>query len=114
MPIHYHVQLLECDRPNCCYSLPIANQKQYIQSALRAGKHVLSEKPVAENVGDALELIEWYRKSQETAASWHVAENWRFIESVAVAQKQARALGRTLGFRVQVYDNIQKGWKFYG
>uniref|UniRef100_A0A093XFX8 Gfo/Idh/MocA-like oxidoreductase N-terminal domain-containing protein n=1 Tax=Talaromyces marneffei PM1 TaxID=1077442 RepID=A0A093XFX8_TALMA len=40
-------------------SLPIANQVPFIRSALSAGKHVLSEKPVAENVADAVNLIKW-------------------------------------------------------
>ncbi|KAK5064245.1 hypothetical protein LTR84_000078 [Exophiala bonariae] len=37
--------------------LPIANQKDYIRAALEAGKHVLSEKPVAKNLEEAHELI---------------------------------------------------------
>jgi predicted dehydrogenase len=94
--------------------LPITNQKQYIRAALVAQKHVLSEKPVAENLKDADELIEWYRKDLKTKATWHVAENWRFLNSIAFAKEEAGKLGRTLGFRVRIYDNIQKGWKFFG
>lgn len=94
--------------------LPIKNQKHYIRAALIAGKHVLSEKPVAENVKDADDLITWYRNELKTRATWYVAENWRFLDSIAFAKEEANKLGRTLGFRVRIYDNIQKGWKFYG
>ena len=94
--------------------LPIANQKDYIRAALVAGKHVLSEKPVAENLKDAHELIEWYREDLGMKATWHVAENWRFLDSIAFAKEEAGKLGRLLGFRVRIYDNIQKGWNFFG
>lgn len=74
----------------------------------------MSEKPVAENLKDAADLIEWYRGGLKTRASWHVAENWRFLDSIAFAKEEASKLGRILGFRVRIYDNIQKGWKFFG
>ncbi|KAA6408676.1 MAG: glucose-fructose oxidoreductase [Lasallia pustulata] len=38
-------------------ALPIPNQPLYIRAALSAGKHVLSEKPVAENLKDAQDFI---------------------------------------------------------
>jgi predicted dehydrogenase len=94
--------------------LPIANQRDFIRAALVAGKHVLSEKPVAENLKEAAELIAWYRENHSINASWHVAENWRFLASVAAAKGEVSKLGRVLGFNVRISDNIQKGWKFFG
>ena len=43
-------------------ALPILNQPVYVRKALLAGKHVLSEKPIAENMKEALEILQWYRK----------------------------------------------------
>jgi predicted dehydrogenase len=55
-------------------ALPIKNQPEYIKKCLLAGKHVLSEKPVAENVKDAKELIKWYHEEIDTKkVTWGVA-----------------------------------------
>jgi predicted dehydrogenase len=39
-------------------ALPILNQPTYICKALLANKYVLSEKPIAENMKDAIELLQ--------------------------------------------------------
>jgi hypothetical protein len=49
----------------------------------------------------------------KTCASWCIAENWRFLDSIAFAKEEASKLGRILGFRVRTYDNIQQDWKFF-
>ena len=95
--------------------LPILNQPEYIKAALSAGKHVLSEKPVAENVKDAAELIKWYHSNIDTNnVTWAVAENFRYLNSFDRAQQEVRKLGRILGFRVRLYGNVQAGSKYYG
>jgi predicted dehydrogenase len=38
-------------------ALPIKNQLDYARKSLLAGKHVLSEKPIVENVDDAKALL---------------------------------------------------------
>lgn len=93
--------------------LPIASQKSYILAALTAGKHVLSEKPVAENIEGVRQMIDWYR-STESTGRWHVSENWRFLNNIDVGREEVSKLGGILGFRIQVYDNIKKGSKFFG
>jgi predicted dehydrogenase len=45
--------------------------------ALRAGKHVISEKPIAGTVAEARELVEAYR-AMENPPVWNIAENFRF------------------------------------
>lgn len=95
--------------------MPIMSQPEYIEAALTAGKHVLSEKPIAENIKRALQLIE-YSKSDKVkgGATWAVAENYRFLESFEYATQEARKLGRVLNFRVKSFGNVQHGAKYFG
>ena len=67
--------------------LPIDAQPAVIEAALAAGKHVISEKPIAANLAQAHELISHW---QGSGRIWMVAENWRY-ES---AFQQAAALVR--------------------
>lgn len=76
-----------------------------------AGKHVLSEKPVAENIEDAKALIRWYRHGIK-GPTWTVAENWRFLESYKYAAKQIRGLGKIVGFQGRQHDIVPENWKF--
>ena len=95
--------------------LPILNQPEYIRAALSAGKHVLSEKPIAENVKDAADLIQWYHSNIDTKrVTWAVAENFRYLNSFDHAQQEVQKLGRVLGFRVRLYGNVEAGSKYYG
>lgn len=57
--------------------LPINTQPEVIVRALKAGKHVLSEKPIARDVKSALELIQTYEEVYKPKGlSWRVAENF--------------------------------------
>jgi len=94
-------------------ALPIKNQPDYIRKALLAGKHVLSEKPVAENVKDAKELIKWYRSEVDTKkVTWGVAENFRYLASHDHAAEARKNMGKILGFRVRMQTLI-KGGKYF-
>lgn len=94
-------------------ALPIKNQPDYVRKALLAGKHVLSEKPIAENVKDAKELLKWYRSEIDTKkVTWGVAENFRYLASHDHAAEAVRKMGRILGFRVKVYSMVEGG-KFF-
>ncbi len=64
-------------------SLPIAVQPEYVLAALRAGKPVLSEKPVGPSVPAARRLI---RAAKRYRAPWLVGENFAFMSH---AQKLA-------------------------
>ncbi|KAH6665925.1 oxidoreductase family, NAD-binding Rossmann fold protein [Halenospora varia] len=81
--------------------LPIKDQKEYIRDALVAGKHVLSEKPVLENVKEAMEMIKWYR-AEIHSATWSIAENWHFLNSFDHAREMITKLGRIIGFQVRM------------
>lgn len=99
------------DGPLMVSRLPIASQPPYIKAALLAGKHVFSEKPVAENTNAALDLIKWYR-SEIKGQTWTVAENWRFLKSYDFAAEQIKTLGKITGFQGRQHDIVPLDWKF--
>lgn len=95
-------------------SLPITKQPEYVRLALSAGKHVLSEKPIAENVKDAQELIDWYYANIDSKkVTWSVAENFRYLDSFEDAREQVHRAGRLLGFRAKRCSMV-KGGKYFG
>lgn len=95
-------------------ALPILKQPDYVRKALSAGKHVLSEKPIAENVKDAKDLIQWYKSNVDTSKIiWSVAENFRFQNTYVEAAKEREKQGRTLTFRLKQYIPVAPGGKYY-
>ncbi|THC95538.1 hypothetical protein EYZ11_004963 [Aspergillus tanneri] len=90
-------------------ALAIGTQSPYIRAALSAGKHVLSEKPITEHVADAVALLQWYRETP-MVATWAVAENWRYLDSLVHARSLMPRLGRLSQFRTLLYDNIGPKW----
>ena len=94
-------------------ALPIKNQAAYVRQALLAGKHVLSEKPVAENVQEAVDLIKWYRSEiVGKGATWAVAENIRYTNSFHHAAKAVQTKGRQLTFRTRMQTLVEGGKYF--
>ncbi|KAH6618305.1 oxidoreductase-like protein [Chaetomium sp. MPI-SDFR-AT-0129] len=94
--------------------LPILQQPDVIRKALQAGKHVLSEKPVAGDVKGARELIAWYGGLQQGGRPlWGVAENWRYMESLRYAGEKVKEIGGELvTFRLSKYGSIAVGNKY--
>lgn len=77
-------------------SLPIDVQPTYVLAALRAGKAVLSEKPIAGNLAQAKQLIaEASAASVAASVPWMVGENYAFMSHVRKLQAlvAANALG---------------------
>ena len=94
-------------------ALPIKNQPEYVRRALLAGKHVLSEKPVAENVQEAAEMIKWYHSEiAPKGVTWAVAENVRYSNSFLHAAEAVKPKGRQLTFRCRM-QTLVEGGKYY-
>ena len=76
--------------------LPIPAQPAVVAQALAAGKHVISEKPIAPSREEALALLQAHRRRPECV--WMVAENWRYEEAFMRGAQLIRsgAIGRPL------------------
>lgn len=72
-------------------SLPIHLTSQFVLDAARAGKHVITEKPLAANLDAAHELVETLRGFQDVKVE--IAENYHYRKDFAKA-KEWIAAGR--------------------
>lgn len=77
-------------------ALPIVNQPGVVEKALKAGKHVLSEKPIAEDIKGAQSLLALYDGLGDSRPIWAVAENFRYLESLRYAAERVRGIGGAL------------------
>ncbi|KIN06467.1 hypothetical protein OIDMADRAFT_155638 [Oidiodendron maius Zn] len=110
----YDDLLLRDDIDALILALPITKQPEYIEAALAAGKHVLSEKPIAGDIKRAEQLIQFYKSDKVKGnATWGVAENFRFLDSFLYARQEVEKLGRILGFRTKQFGNIKVSDKYY-
>ncbi|KZT26123.1 NAD(P)-binding protein [Neolentinus lepideus HHB14362 ss-1] len=96
--------------------LPITTQPDIILASLAAGKHVLSEKPIAPDVKTAKELIVKYEQSYKSKGLvWRVAENFE----AEPAFKKAGALvkegkiGKVIAYQSKIINYIDKDSKWY-
>ncbi len=75
--------------------LPILTQPEVIKKALQAGKHVLSEKPIAGDAAAAEALTKWH-VALPGAPIWAVAENFRFMKTLEMAADTIKEIGGEL------------------
>ncbi|KAH7176731.1 oxidoreductase-like protein [Dactylonectria macrodidyma] len=93
-------------------AIPIVPQFDYIKKAMAAGKHVLSEKPIANDVDKAEKLID-YHKSCDGRTLWGVAENYRFLPGTLYAAEQLRKIGGLVQtFKVNLFLRIPDDDRF--
>ncbi|MEX1021392.1 MAG: Gfo/Idh/MocA family oxidoreductase [Litorilinea sp.] len=69
--------------------LPIGNLADAVERALKAGKHVLSEKPIAPDPATAQQLLAVAARHPDQV--WMVGENWRYEEAFIEAGNLIRA-----------------------
>ncbi|PKY05559.1 hypothetical protein P168DRAFT_325902 [Aspergillus campestris IBT 28561] len=95
-------------------ALPILVQPDFIRQALQAGKHVLSEKPIAKDVATARELTRWYDSHIDSSQTiWAVAENFRYQGKYMRAAEEVRKRGGVKTFRVCARSMITTDSKYY-
>ncbi|KAK3492770.1 uncharacterized protein B0T23DRAFT_317220 [Neurospora hispaniola] len=94
-------------------ALPILAQPAVIEKALKAGKHVLSEKPVAKDVEEAKRLVGFY-EALDKKPLWAVAENFRYTPSLLKAAEKVKEIGGKLTtFRLNMNGWVEEGNKYF-
>jgi predicted dehydrogenase len=92
--------------------LLITIQPKIILKALAAGKHVLSEKPVAADVKSGLELIQEYNTVYKPKGLiWRVGENFEADTGIQAIGKAIRdgKIGKVTNFSVSIENFITQG-----
>lgn len=97
--------------------LPITAQPEIVRKAWKAGKHVLSEKPLHKDVAHARELVEEYEKDwKPKGLIWRVAENFAHEPILREAGRilaNTPELGPILYWSLNMEGNIPDGSKYH-
>lgn len=76
-------------------STPIDVQGDMVLQALQAGKHVLSEKPLAVSMDQAHALVEEYEAAfEDKGLVWNVAGDYRYAQAVRLSHKAMDEIGK--------------------
>ena len=89
-------------------ALPVSVQPKIIHRALKAGKHVLSERPTASTVNIVEGLLNWY-DAQDDVALWSVGERSRFIEPILFGRHVLKGMkGRVQTFSLRLHGLVDE------
>lgn len=97
--------------------LPILVQPDIIRRCFAAGKHVLTEKPLAKDVQTGRRLIEDYKKLYANKGIiFSVAEQFRFMPEFELGRKwivDEKAVGDITQLHLKLWRNQEPGGKYY-
>lgn len=96
--------------------LPITKQPEVVLKALAAGKHVLSEKPIAKDVATGIDLVRKYvSEYRPKGLVWRVAENFEYEPAYREAGQLVRdgQIGRIISFSATGSIPTSKDNKYY-
>ncbi|WWC90787.1 uncharacterized protein L201_005724 [Kwoniella dendrophila CBS 6074] len=97
--------------------LPITSQPEIIRKCLKAGKHVLSEKPIAKDVKDAKALIDEYERDYKSKGLiWRIAENYShepLLREASELISSTPELGPILFWQLNMQGYIEDGSKYH-
>ncbi|GAA5967684.1 hypothetical protein JCM11641_005735 [Rhodosporidiobolus odoratus] len=111
--------LARSDIQTVVLALPITSQPAVIERAWRAGKNVISEKPVAPSIEEAKGLLGLFEKEfKPKGILWIVAEQMPYIPSFAKARNFIRngKIGQLRSFHAEVHiqpsvEAAKTGWR---
>ncbi|KAJ7811918.1 hypothetical protein B0H14DRAFT_2858646 [Mycena olivaceomarginata] len=89
--------------------LPITLQPSIIRKALAAGKHVLSEKPVAPDVAGGISLINEYNEKYRKNLNFEAEPGFRSVGELIASGK----IGKIAFFKATVMNYIDVDNKYY-
>ncbi|KAL6722047.1 hypothetical protein ACLMJK_001152 [Lecanora helva] len=94
-------------------ALPTLVQPAVIKKAITAGTHVLSEKPISQDVSSAIDLLSWYTTTKKRKI-WSVGENFRFMDSLNFGAARIKELdGEVVTFSARLYAFMDDQDEYY-
>jgi predicted dehydrogenase len=101
--------------------LPIHALAEAVSKSLHAGKHIISEKPIAADVATGRQLLAQYthhrqqRKPEQIKPVWMVGENWRYEAAFLQAAEivQSGLIGTPLTCHWAIFTPITAKNKYY-
>ncbi|KAG8826381.1 hypothetical protein FRB91_010854 [Serendipita sp. 411] len=96
--------------------LPINSQPSIVIKSLDAGKHVISEKPIAPTVKEGIALIKTYESLYKPKGLvWRVAENFEAEPGLRAAGKAItdQKIGKVCFWNLQVLNNVTTDSMWY-
>ena len=94
--------------------VPIEVMPTVLEAALAAGKHIISEKPIAPNVAEGKRLLALH--ARHPGPLWMVAENWRYEPAFLKAAELVKAneIGKPLLFHWASHFHMAPDNEYYG